>query len=292
MMTFSSDQTTEGLRFQSLETFLAYRGPRKQYFQVDPTRENLVIGKRGTRLHVPPYALVDATGQYVKGLVELELVELLRASEMILANQPSTSEDRLLELGGQFSLFAKQRGKLLSLNQPIQVELPVRGQAYNPLAMQLFERSRPTMRALSTQTGFDWRQAEGAAVDLRRVSGVKCHTFAIEAFNWYLCSYFLPSPKRKVMVSVYPVGVKALEEQLAFLALRDINAVARMYWSGAHFSALNIPANCSAEVIVLGAKQGQLFLGRNRFRKAKQKTLNVHLRQCSQRNIMDALQDL
>jgi len=94
------------------------------------------------------------------------------------------------------------------------------------------------------------------------------------------------------MVSVYPVGVRSLDEQLAFMAFRNMNTVARMYWSGSHFSAFNIPAKSSAEVIALGLKQGQLFLGRNRFRKAKQKTLNVHLRHCSQMDIIDALQDL
>lgn len=292
MMTSSHNQTVEGLRFQSLEAFLASKGPQKQYFRIDPTRENLITGNRGTRLHIPPFALVSSTAQYAKGPVDIELVELFQASEMILANRPSTSEDRLLEMGGQLAVFAHQQGGLLTLDRPLEVELPVCSQTHNPLAMQLFEHSKPTMRAFSAQTNFDWRLVRGAKVGLQRLNGVKYHVFSIDAFNWYHCSHFLPSKKRKVMVSVYPVGVRALDEQLAFLAFRDINTVARMYWSGSHFSALNIPAHSSAEVIVLGLKQGQLFLGRNRFRKAKQKTLNVHLRHCSQMDIIDALQDL
>jgi len=292
MMTSSHNQTAEGLRFQSLEAFLASKGPQKQYFRIDPTRENLITGNRGTRLHIPPFALVSSTAQYAKGPVDIELVELFQASEMILANRPSTSEDRLLELGGQFALFAYEQGKPLTLARPVWVEMPVWGQPHNPLAMRLFEHSRPTMRTFSAQTNFDWRLLKGAKVSLQRYAGVKYHAFSVDAFNWYHCSYFLPSKKRKVMISVYPVGVRALDEQLAFLAFQNMNAVARMHWSGSHFSAFNIPAQSSAEVVVLGLKQGQLFLGRNRFRKAKQKTLNVHLRHCSQMDIIDALQDL
>ncbi|NBC06537.1 MAG: hypothetical protein GVY26_05025 [Bacteroidetes bacterium] len=292
MMTSSHNQAVEGVRFQSLEAFLASKGPQKQYFRVDPTRENLITGSRGTRLHIPPYALVSTTAQYAKGPVDIELVELFQPSEMILANRPSTSEDRLLEMGGQLAVFAYQQGKPLTLGRPLWVELPIWSQAHNPLAMQLFEHSKPTMRAFSAQTNSDWQPIKGVKVGLQRLNGVKYHVFSIDTLNWYHCSHFLPSKKRKVMVSVYPVGVRALDEQLAFLAFRNRNTVARMYWSGSHFSAFNIPAQSSAEVIVLGLKQGQLFLGRNRFRKAKQKTLNVHLRHCSQMDIIDALQDL
>lgn len=278
--------------FQSLEAFLASKGPNKQHFRINPVRENVIIGNRGTRVTIPAYALISASGQYVNGPAEIELTELFQPTEMILANRPSTSEDRLLELGGQVDVFARQTRVPLHLQRPIQVQLPIWGQPHNPLAMRLFERSTPTMRACSTQVAFDWRLVKGGDVGLERIKAVKYYTFSIPAFNGYHCSSFLHPKKQKVMVSVYPVGRSAFDDQLAFLAFRNRNTVARMHWSGSHFTAFNIPASSSAEVIVLGLKHGQFFMGRNRFRKAKDKTLNVHLRPCSPIDVIDSLQDL
>lgn len=287
-------RTLDGALFRSLEEFLVNRGAQRQYYTLDPNQKTTIEGLRGTRIHFPARALADGHGQLVKNVVQVELIELFTPAEMVLANRHSTAEDQLLESGGQVAIFAYQAGKPLYLQQSIAVEVPVWRKPQNPLALSLFEQSISTMRTFSAASLSDWKRMEHQLIKTSKTKDGKYNLFTIDRFNWYQCSYQLPRPKlrKKGMVSVYPLGVRSLDDQLGFLIFSKINTVARMYWSGSHFTALNIPAQFSAEVVLLGLKNGRLFLGRNRFRKASDKTSRVHLHPCSQMDIIDALQDI
>jgi hypothetical protein len=296
-MTYSHNlnvRALDGPFFSALEEFLAGKGAQRQYYTLDPNRNTIIEGVRGTRLHFPARALVDGRGQLVKNMVQIELIELFTIAEMVLANTPSTAENELLESGGQIAVFAHCEGNPVYLQQAVQVEMPVWGQPRNAVALSLYEQTISTMRTFSAESLCDWRKVGGSSIKVTKKKGVRYNLFSIERFNWYQCSY-LPSktkPKKKVMVSAYPLGVSSLDDQLGFMIFNDIHAVARMYWSGSHFTALNIPTRYTAEVFLLGLKNGQLFMGSHRFRKEEDKKLKVHLHPCSQIDIIEALQDI
>ncbi len=287
-------RTLEGSPYRSLEEFLQKHGPRPQVFSVYAAQENTIVGRAGTRLSFPAHALRHPNGQAVEGEIELHLTEVFGPAAMMLSNRSSTSEDRLLESSGQIQIYAYQNGSPLVLEEALQVELPVPEDLRNPLGMRLFEARHATVQAFPERKRFDWRLTETPMVHIRKLNGRKYYVFQIHRFNSYECAGWLPvRRKTRVMVSVRPIiGTDKMDGELAFLSFPGLNTVVRMYRGGSAFTAFNIPAGLTAEVLILGIRGGQLYLGRNRFNQAKDKVANVYLRPCAEVDILEVLQTI
>ncbi len=97
-----------------------------QRFTIDPTRDEVVIGKSGTMLMFTANTLIDAKGRHVKDPVQIELTEALDLESMIAHSLSTRSGERLLETGGMLKVEAMmkeeelrlQRGKGLDIAVP------------------------------------------------------------------------------------------------------------------------------------------------------------------------------
>jgi len=88
----------------------------KQQLTIDPTKWQIVEGKAGTYLQIPPNSFVDAEGQPVEGEVTLYLQEAYTIRDMIAQNLSTTSKGEILESGGMFKIEAKDAtGKQVQL---------------------------------------------------------------------------------------------------------------------------------------------------------------------------------
>lgn len=98
-----------------------------QHFDLDPTKDHVVVGTAGTQLTFHAHAFVDASGRPATGTVALELTEAL-GLQAIIAHQLSTrSGSRMLETGGMLKVRATDAaGNELRLKAttPMQVALP------------------------------------------------------------------------------------------------------------------------------------------------------------------------
>jgi hypothetical protein len=100
--------------------------PEVQKFSLDAGHGGIVEGKDGILIVVPENAFLDQDGNSVTDNVDLELVEALHLTEMVLYNLGTISNDSLLESDGMFYLNASQNGMDVTVNpeRPLYIEIP------------------------------------------------------------------------------------------------------------------------------------------------------------------------
>ncbi|HHG83999.1 MAG TPA: hypothetical protein ENJ82_04555 [Bacteroidetes bacterium] len=87
-----------------------------EYTFVDPKEDRLVVGKKGTVLHIPKDAFVDAqSGEAISSPVQIELKEVYRRSDYLKTNLPTVSNGRQLMSGGVVYLDATAAGRRVKL---------------------------------------------------------------------------------------------------------------------------------------------------------------------------------
>ncbi len=286
-------RTLKGSPYQSVSEFFDYNGAKAQRYRLDPTRRTVLVGEKGTRLTFPPFALVDVSGRIVTEAVEILLTEIFSKSEMLLSDKVSTSEDRLLESGGQLLMQAVLDHQLLDLQKPVTVELPVNPALNNPVAMRLFEGSTTKTRAFCSDRAFDWKLVSRRTVPVVKVGGKKFFRFLLHRSRWVNCDYFFAKHGSRTMVSVRCISqTEEIEDQAAFLVFRDFNAVARMYPGGRGFTSFNIPTRLAATVIVIGLAGGQLYFGATEVDKMSRRLIPVELYPAGESTILEYIQQL
>ena len=276
-----------------LKELLALNGPSTQVFHINPEKSTVLVGAKGTRLTFAPFSLTGLSGNPVKGMVEIRLKEALSQSDMLMAGRPTTSEDRLMESGGQLMIQASQGNKELKLAQPVTIGLPVSKKLRNPMSMRLFVGSTSTFQAYSVGQSFDWKMASDKAVRIRKVERQKYFDFQLHGLNWAGCDFFVTRRSNRCMVTARPISsVERFDSLLGYLVFHDIQAVARMYPGKHNCTAINIPEKLSATAHVIGLSRGRLFYGKGVIRRASEKLLDVKMRAVSEKDLIRALQNL
>lgn len=247
--------------YQNLHEFFEQNGVRPQIFNLDAHKEQSIHGRLGTRFHIPAFAFKNEKGQTVKGKVQLFIKEVFTKSEMVLANKFSTTEDRLMNSNGQIFISTKLDDQELILDRAIQIELPVQRKLNNTTAIKLFSESEATARSVNLEHAFDWKAQTKKSLNIIKDVAEKFFSFSIDHLGWYSCNNMLEKKGRSMFSIKYTSTYGALDQKVAFLVLKDWNTVVRMYPKGQGFTSFNIPKNISAEIIILGIKQEQLFMG-------------------------------
>lgn len=121
---------------EMLESFLETVKKKSQVIALN-TRETFTITlKEGTILNIPARAFVDAnTGKLARGIIQLEVTEYYKLSDMLLGNLSTTSNSEQLETGGMLYMKAHKNGSELKLIKPIQIGFPYQNEKPD---MQLF----------------------------------------------------------------------------------------------------------------------------------------------------------
>lgn len=276
----------------AFQPFLEAHALPTQSFVVNPSRRTTVVGKLGTRLTFFPNSFTDSAGQVVSDPVTIQVREAFSKDEMIFAGLPTTSEDRLLESAGQFYLRASAKAGELSLRKGVSVELPIREEVNNPVAMRLFRGSRSSTRAYRSGFNFDWKPAADQHLNLVKNIGKRYFHFSIDELNWWNCDSFVKA-RQKVMLSVkMQSSIEAFEDRLAFLVFRDINAVVRMYPTGRRFSAINIPTQLTATLLVMAAAKGQLYLGEADVLRTSNRMLRLPIQPIAEQDLIRKIRQL
>ncbi len=79
---------------------------KSQFFTCKTDIEIVLCGNEGTTLTIPKDCFETETGTILRGIVQIELKEFLKTSDMILANLITQSDGKLLETGGMIYLNA------------------------------------------------------------------------------------------------------------------------------------------------------------------------------------------
>lgn len=282
----------QGGQVFSFQAFLDAHCLSTQSFLINPSRRTTVVGQLGTRFTFFPGSFMDSTGQLTTDPVTIQLREVFTKDEMIFCGLPTTSEDRLMESAGQFRISAHSSAGELSLHKAITVELPIRNEISNPIAMRLFQGSSSSTRAYRSGFNFDWKLANEQHLTLVKNIGRRYFHFSIDTLNWWNCDSFYKA-RHKVMLSVKMEShLDAFEDKVAFLVFRDINAVVRMYPTGRRFSAINIPTQLSATLLVMASAKGQLYLGEAEIMRTSNRMLRLPLEPIAEAELVRKIRSL
>jgi flagellar motor protein MotB len=104
----------------------------------DPTKQNdIVVGNRGTVLHIPPDAFVDASGNLIKGPVTIVFTEYTNAGEIALSGLPMTivenGKESRFSSSGMFELngAANDQPIQIAKTKSIEIDYPLVGAQSN-----------------------------------------------------------------------------------------------------------------------------------------------------------------
>lgn len=89
--------------------------PLVQKYTIDTDQDQLIEGKKGGRFLLSASSFVNAAGEDVTGLVDIELTECYSLGDMISMGLTTTAQDRILESGGMLQINAYQNGQRLQL---------------------------------------------------------------------------------------------------------------------------------------------------------------------------------
>lgn len=89
--------------------------PLAQKYTIDTDQDQLIEGQKGGRFLLPASSFVNAAGEDVTGLVDIELTECYSLGDMISMGLTTTAQDRILESGGMLQINAYQNGEKLQL---------------------------------------------------------------------------------------------------------------------------------------------------------------------------------
>lgn len=111
---------------KSVQEVMDNFAPDMQTFTIDPSINNTITGKDGTKITIPANALVDAQGNTVNAPVTISLKEILSLEDQITSNIAAISNEKALKSGGEFFFEAKANGQKLNvaLNSEISVDIP------------------------------------------------------------------------------------------------------------------------------------------------------------------------
>lgn len=105
---------------RSMAPLLAAGDLSAQTFQVDNRRDTVLFGKRGTIVSVPANCF-----NHAKAAVQLEVIEALDASDLLLLNAPTVSDGRLLVTDGVVYVNAFAEGTALMVKEGAALEIEV-----------------------------------------------------------------------------------------------------------------------------------------------------------------------
>ena len=114
---------------------------KSQFFDINPSKDTLIIGKKGTKIIIPKGSFVDKKGNIITKNIQFELSEALTINDMILSNLTTSSNGKLLETDGMIFINASANGKNLTINKdnPLYIEIPTKKKKPN---MQVYEGIR------------------------------------------------------------------------------------------------------------------------------------------------------
>jgi hypothetical protein len=109
----------------------------EQRFAIEGSRDTIIAGGQGTRLHIPANAFVTATGKPVIGSIRIILKEYYRYEDIIAAKLSTTSNGQQLVTGGMVHISAEANNETVQIQPGRQIKLTMPAEQYDD-RMQLF----------------------------------------------------------------------------------------------------------------------------------------------------------
>jgi hypothetical protein len=117
--------------YPSLSDLYAQLECKQQSFEIDPSKDTIIICEQGTQILISANSFQAASR---KKSIIIEVTEVLKTSDMLTQNLTTTSKGEILESGGMIKITARQANKKLRLrrNRNLQIMIPTETPIENP----------------------------------------------------------------------------------------------------------------------------------------------------------------
>lgn len=233
-----------------------------QSFTVNAGTSQTIQGDKGTILKFNPGSFKDAQGNTIStGTINLELIEMYRAGDMIANRVTTTTQNqKRLQSGGCVKIVAKMNGREVFTNG---YSIAFKQPAYASTPMSLFIGAESID---STGTRVQWIDDPfSAQPETIKISSQFYYLFdTCTSFNWINCDHFYtaPDPKTDIKI-VMPDNSYTIGNTQAYIAFPAINSVcgADSYDAATHSFTLGninyqVPVGAVVHIVVLTAKDG------------------------------------
>ncbi len=243
---------------------------KPQLFKEENAKYEITItGKEGTIITIPKQSLVDSKEEVVKDLVQIELKEFYKRSDIILANLNTvTTENELLQSAGMIYINVTYKGESLHLKNgaSIQVEFKPRSQKINTVGMTCFVGD-------TTGNHLTWREAmahENVVDNRKKPYKSKGATneqldstfdqnmlyFESTNLHWINCDRF----NNKMEKTNLTIKVDSAMHAAVSVVFRKINGIMPAYHIQAKsYVVSDVPANYSATIVAVTEKNKELY---------------------------------
>jgi len=122
--------------------FLTQFQPQKQEFPINPTMENIIKGKFGTKIIIPANSISLPTSYKRGDILTLELIEVYNDLDFITAGIDLHYFDpnpNIFESGGMFKLIASYYDKPLYLKRGVKLKVEIPSLIYSNRKMKMYK---------------------------------------------------------------------------------------------------------------------------------------------------------
>ena len=112
--------------FSQIDEMLTNLAEKPQTFSVSTSKASNITGKAGTIIHLNPVNLETLDGSPLGTQIEIELLEMIDKTDMMLNNAPTVSNGQLLVTGGAYYINMRSNGQQLRIKEGkgLEVEFP------------------------------------------------------------------------------------------------------------------------------------------------------------------------
>src|SRR5687768_15205549 len=114
LLLFSSCKSDQ---VNSLQEVLDSFSPEEQLMTIDPRKDNMIEGKKGSKVFIPANAFQFKDGSLPAEKIVVSLKEFFSISDFVSNNLSTLSDGHLLETGGMLFISAISERKELEINK-------------------------------------------------------------------------------------------------------------------------------------------------------------------------------
>lgn len=268
---------------------LSKAASKQSKYTINSAKDLPITTTKGTQLWIYDFNLRSQQNGSVSYPFDIEIIELYTLKDMILHRKPTTSYNDMLVTGGAIYLNVRKNGNTLKVNPnyPPNVSIPTK-KIDN--SMWLF------YEGYDRNEQFTWMEAPkdsiGGQGGIDRfpiiIGGKGAYEIFPRQFGWINCDKFLDYVGEQTEVSFVSPKV-GLESIAIFMVFPSISSVIQVY----NGKSLSVPVGEDVKIVALAqTKDGLVFSFFKDIKVEKQQTVEIDLKETTEKDFLEALNKL
>lgn len=225
----------------------------------------------------------------------MEILEVRSKRNLFFLGKSSLSNNQLLDVDLAIDLhISEQMGKGIYQQLPIHCEVQFPKQQ-RLASLSLFEENISKTKSIFAAEEVDWSPSP-YSVFIQKTSTEKTLSFNIRQMGTILLAKQRPQPRKQKNLAMYSVEVKPeiaeMDDLQAFLVFHESNSILQLRAHRNRFSAFHLPQGAKATLLVMGLKNGRLFLFKSFIEKINSELEKALLKEISEKDLRITLENM